>query len=39
MNFIIKLKNAEQKIFCICIEVYKTYEGNDYDKKFEALDH
>ena len=29
MNFINRLKYAEQKIFCICIEVYQLYEGND----------
>ena len=32
INFINRLKYAEQKIFCICIYVYKIYEGNDYDK-------
>ena len=25
-NFITRLKYAEHKIFCICIEVYKIYE-------------
>ena len=28
---------AEHKIFCICIEVYKTYEDSDCDKKVEPL--
>ena len=31
------MKYAEQKIFCICIDVYKIYEGNDYDEIFEIL--
>ena len=29
------LKYAEQKVFCFCIDVYKVYESNDYDKKNE----
>ena len=37
INFINRLKYAEQKIFCICIDVYKNYEGNDYDKIFEVV--
>ena len=24
-------------MFCICIEVYQLYEGNDYDKIYEVL--
>ena len=36
-NFINRLKYAEYKIFCICIDVYKKYEGNNFDKKFEVL--
>ena len=32
INFINGLKYAEQKIFCICIELYKLYEGDDYSK-------
>ena len=28
INFINRLKYAEQKIICICIEVYKIYEGD-----------
>ena len=35
--FINKTKYAEQKIFCICIDVYKIYEGNDYDKIYKVL--
>ena len=37
INFINRLKYAEHKIFCICIEVYKIYEGNDFDKLYEVL--
>ena len=37
INFINRLKYAEQKIFCICIDVYKIYDGNDYDKIFKVL--
>ena len=31
------MKYAEQKIFCICIDVYKIYEGDDYDEIFKVL--
>ena len=31
------MKYAEQKIFCICLETYKIYEGNDFDKIYEVL--
>ena len=37
INFINRIKYAEQKIFCICVDVYKIYEGDDYDKVFETL--
>ena len=37
INFINRLKYAEQKIFRICIDVYKIYEGNDYSKIYEVL--
>ena len=37
INFINRLKNAEQKIFCICIDVYKIYEGGDYDEIIKVL--
>ena len=37
INFINRLKYAEQKIFCICIDVYKIYEGNDYDEIYKIL--
>ena len=36
MNFINRLKNAEHKILCICIEVYQLYESDDYDKIYEV---
>ena len=32
-----RLKYAEHKIFWICEEVYKIYEGDDYDKICEVL--
>ena len=32
-----RIKKAEQKIFCICIDVYKIYESGDYDKIYEVL--
>ena len=31
------MKYAEQKIFCVCIGVYRIYGGNDYDKVYEVL--
>ena len=37
INFINRLKYAEQKIFCICIDVYKIYNGDDYDEIFKIL--
>ena len=37
INFINRLKYAEQKIFSFCIDVYKIYEGNDYDEIFKVL--
>ena len=37
INFINRLKYAEQKIFCICIDLYKISEGNDYDKIYKVL--
>ena len=35
--FIIRLKYAEHKIFCICIGVHKVFEGKNYDKIYEVL--
>ena len=37
INFINRLKYTEQKIFCICIDVYKIYQGGDYDKIYQVL--
>ena len=37
MNFINRLKFAEVKIFSICVDVYKFYEGDDFDKIYEVL--
>ena len=37
INFINRLKYAEQKIFCICTDVYKIYEGDDYDEIYKVL--
>ena len=37
INFINRLKYAEQKIFCICIDVYKIYEGDDYNELYKIL--
>ena len=37
INFINRLKYSEQKIFCICIDVYKIYEGNDLDEIYKIL--
>ena len=37
INFINRLKYAEQKIFCICIDVYKFFEGNDYGEIYNVL--
>ena len=31
------MKYAEVKIFCICIDVYKIYEGDDYDEIYKVL--
>ena len=31
------MKNAERNKFSICVDVYKIYEGNDYDKLYEVL--
>ena len=32
-----RLKYAEQKIFCICIDLYMIYDGNDYDEIYKVL--
>ena len=35
--FIKTLSYAEQKVFCICVDVYKIYEVNVYDKIYNIL--
>ena len=37
INFINRLKYSEQKIFCICIDVYKIYEGDDFEEIYKVL--
>ena len=37
INFNDRLKYAEVKIFCICIDVYKIYENDDYDELYKIL--
>ena len=37
INFIIGLKYAEVKIFSICVDVYKIYEGDNYDEIYKIL--
>ena len=37
INFINRLKYAEVKIFSKCVDVYKIYEGNDYDEINKVL--
>ena len=37
INFINRLKYAEVKIFSICVDLYKSYEGNDYDEIYKVL--
>ena len=36
-NFINRLKYAEQKIFCICIDLYKIYKRDDFDEIYKVL--
>ena len=36
-NFINRFKNAEVKIFSICVNVYKMYEGDDFDEIHKVL--
>ena len=36
-TFINLMKYAELKIFSICVDVYKIYEGDDNDKLYEIL--
>ena len=37
INFINRLKYAEVKIFSICVDVYKIYEGIDYDEIYKNV--
>ena len=37
INFINRLKYAEVKIFSICVDVYKIYEGDNYDEIYTIL--
>ena len=37
INFINRLKDAEIKIFSICVDLYKIYEGDDYDEIYKVL--
>ena len=37
INFINCLKFAELKLFCICVDRYRTYEAINYDKIYENL--
>ena len=36
-NFITRPKYAEQKIFCLCVDVYEIYEDIDYDEIYKVL--
>ena len=37
INFLNRLKYAEVKIFSICVDVYKIYDGDDYDEIYKVL--
>ena len=37
INFINRLKYAEVKTFSLCVDVYKIYEGDDFDKIYEVF--
>ena len=37
INFINRLKYAGVKIFSICVDLYKTYDGIDYGEIFKVL--
>ena len=37
INFTKRLKYAEQKIFCICIDLYEIYDGIYYDEIVKVL--
>ena len=38
-NFKNGLKHAEHELFCICVDVYGTYEGDDYDNHTKFYSH
>ena len=37
INFINRLKYAEVRIFSICVDLYKIYEGDNYDEIYKIL--
>ena len=37
ISFINRLKYSENKIFSICVDLYKIYESSDYNKMLEVL--
>ena len=37
INFLHRLKYAEVKVSSICVDVYKIYEDDHYDKVYEVL--
>ena len=37
INFINRLKYSETKIFCICVDLYKIYDGDDYNELYKVL--
>ena len=37
INFLNRLKYAEVKILSICVDVYKIYEGDDFNNLYEVL--
>ena len=37
INFINRMNYGEVRIFSICVDLYKIYEGDDYDKIYEVL--
>ena len=36
INFINRLKYAEHKVICICVDIYNIHESDDYDKIYEV---
>ena len=37
INFINRLKYAEHEIFCVCVDVYKISDCDEYDKIYEVF--